>query len=155
MLIYETDKDLYWRWTGAAFVRAWPLGWLGGSRRTTALSVATTTLTTLVSVAVSVPAGGRRVAVYTSYSGIENTAGSARLAIYRDSTPLVAWNVDADSDSGVGSDFEFGGSFPYFEAPGEGSFTYSLRMAATTTYGGTSYCQATASEPTSIDVVEV
>lgn len=151
MLIYEQDRDLYWSWTGSVFERAWPKGHLGGTRRTADLSTTSTTPAVLVSRVATVPTGGRRIQITVSWGEIENDMGQSRLSISRDGVDIVSWHQqDAVGADGEGS----GGSFTFFEAPGEGVYTYAFQFAATA-LGGTTWARASATSPISIDVLEV
>lgn len=155
MLIYEQDRNLYWRWDGAAFVRAWALGWLNGSQRTSDLSSNLTTPVTLVSASVDVPVGGRRVQISTSWGKVENDTGISKLYLYRDSDQLQAWQVEGDTDTSDAHEKSQGGSMIFFDAPGAGTFSYALKFSTVSGFGGTSWGRASGTTPICVDAVEV
>jgi hypothetical protein len=155
MMIYEGDTDLYWRWDGTQFGRAFAVGWLNGSSRTADLSTTSLTPITAVSAAVSVPAGNRKVQVTVSWAQVENTVGLTVLWLYRDETVLTGWLATGATDATVPQDRGLGGAMPFFDRPGAGAFTYSFRFSVMPGVGGTSWVRASVFAPTLLDVIEV
>lgn len=141
MLIFETDSALLWRWDGAAFVRQHPLGHLDTDRRTTDLTVASGSYTTVAQATADVPEGGRDISI--SCSWCDMSGGAAMMAIYRDATLLVEWKAVV----GVGGTFTFTDLAP---SSGSTDYIFKVKNSSTTT---TVECSATSAA--SISVVEV
>lgn len=140
MFAVDTDTGLLWRWNGTGFVRHGAVGHLVNDRRTADLTVATGTYTTVASAAVSVPDGGRNVAVTVAWGEI--SGGPARLGIFRGATMLTDWKASGD-----------GGSYTYVDlAPASGAQTYTLKVKNT---AGTTTVECASDSPASIDAVEI
>lgn len=152
--MYETDTKLLWHWSGSAWQRVYPKGLLGEGSRTTNLSTTSTTPVSVVSVTVTIPAGGRSVAVTATWSRISNTVGITSLTIYKDGALWRgSWGVQGD-DSGSPTDGEQGASITFIDtAPDAGSTIYSLRMS--TQGSGTSLFTCTTARPAQIIAIEV
>jgi hypothetical protein len=138
MFLTYSDNGLTYRWTGAAFVRAFSKGWQGVGERTTDLTEATGSFTVLAQVTGVVVAGDRRTAITVSWSEI--TGDPVRFGIFRGSTQLTAWLTTTD-----------GGSVTFFDNAAAGTYTYSFRVMTTDT---SSTVECAADAPARIDVWE-
>lgn len=155
MSIYETDSDLEWEWTGSTWTRHGPVGWLNGTERTSDFSTNQTAAQTVVSTAVTVPAGGRRVRCTVTWPKAEATGGVVRLYVVRDTTTLQAWNVSGKLTPASGLEEGTGGSLVLFDTPSAGSRTYYFKTSVVVGYTGSVYLRAAAGAPISINVEEV
>lgn len=149
MSIYETDKDLFWTWTGSAWARYLSKGHLGGGEVTADAVTASTTYVEAISVVVTVEAGARRHLVVVHASGILNTNGLAELAVFRDATLLQEWMQPTPGT------YPFPISMSIPDSPGAGSIDYTLQYKSNGTVGGTTTISAAATKPISLDVFEM
>lgn len=154
MAIYETDTDLIWHWSGAAWERKVAKGHILGEELNSDFNTSSTTYVVAIDITVTVAAGNRRHLVIIHAPGVYNTNGLTQFAAYRDANLLQEWY----SQGWTGAPVEKYPR-PIFavipDTPGAGSITYSLQVRAVSGIGGTSTIQATATKPLSIDIVEV
>lgn len=156
MLIVETDTKLLWLWDGAAFVRFYGKGLLAApGTRTTAFGTASTTYGTVVSCAVTVPAGSRRVLVAVECRGVQNTNGITELAIFRDATQITGPHRVYGGTGATAAEQPPPYSYSTLDNPSAGAKTYTLQARVDTTILGTSTLLASATAPTQISVIEV
>lgn len=151
----ELDTGLVWRWTGSAWVRQNASGLLLRSTRTTDISTSATTLVTALTAAVTVPAGGRTLALTVEGSGVYNTIGVTRIALFRGATQLQSWlhqgrlaaTYDAQPRPLAFTAFD--------TAPTAGAQSYTLQFSAEVGFGGTSTLQGGVNKPLALTVVEL
>lgn len=161
MLIFESDSGLYWQWTGSSFIRFKLKGLLGNTRQTAPVSTASTWtpggstgLITVVSQITVIPSGNRTLMVVAEVPKLTNTNGIGMLAIQRDTTVLNWWNIVSFNDGTVNGQGK-PGPFITFDVPSTTSSTYSIMMASTVTFGGTTTVTGSLAQPISISVVEI
>lgn len=144
MLILETDTDLYWRWTGAAFTRLGPSGHLGGTSRTTSVTENAGVAATVLSQAVTVPAGGRKLQISFAWPSSVGD-GAAWVALGYDGSQLNRF--------GLWATYNPGGTWVQYHTPTAGAHTYAITLLKV---GGTYHqLAATATDIMTLDVVEV
>lgn len=155
MAIYETDTKLIWHWSGSQWERLIPKGLLGRNSVTADDDNATTTYATAVSVAVTIPAGGRIIKVTVEGPGVWSTEGLTELAIFRDATQLQAWQEQGATGANPEDRPRPLSMVTFDESVTAGAATYSLQFRATSEFGGTSTLEAAANAPLAIAVEEV
>lgn len=120
MHIFETDTDLYWRWNGAAWERAFPKGRLvTPATRSSDLVEATGSFVNIAQLAdVAVPAGNRPIIVKASWYSL--TGDDAEIELIRDSTSLVVQRITAGAGNTIEAE----------DLPGSsgGTFDYTARL---------------------------
>lgn len=165
MLIWETDTELRWRWTGSVFVRDAPAGLLGVSTLPDPFSTGNTSPTSAISTAVTIPptnAGSttRRIRIDATWYAIDNgtntTLGAAEVSILRGTTVIVKHllrgrpTTDAEElNWGTGS------SIVAFDNPSDGDATYHLAINSVVAVGGTTTLRASATTPAQLAVTEI
>ena len=167
MRIWETDRNLQWRWNGTAFVRIHPVGMLGQSQLATTFSTSATSATPAHSVTVTVPpthAGSttKRIKCSASWRQVDNgdatTGGLTVVTLRRQPGAAVLQRVEAPGRPNSAIDPALrgrGGSIFGMDDYAVGAATYELCINADATIGGTSTLRASATDPVSILVEEV
>lgn len=167
MLIHETDTDLYWRWTGAAFVRLGPLGLLADPvELTTDFSTAATSPTAALQASgVIIPATNagsttKRVKVTGTWYGADNgtntTLGACEISLYYNSTRMKTILCRGRPTTAASPlDWGVGGTISACVAAAAGSQNFSLRINSLASVGGTSTLRASATTPAQLIVEEV
>jgi len=144
MMIYETDRDLYWSWSGSEWRRTWSKDLLGesSSGNPAGFSVTGATLQTILNTEVDIPPSHRTIEINVSGYRIEGNAmpGFQIQRIQGGGDPVVVKNwwgprVNTSPGSQAGTsrvihDLVGGG-------PSSGSCTYRFLMQRVTFYGGT------------------
>lgn len=150
-LIFETDTNLVWRWSGSAWARLGPSGLLATTTRTTDFSTTATTNQTVLSLPVTMPAGGRSVRVVANIGrlSISSSSHTATLVLLRDATVLREWPTVSATATNV---FHLCWDLP--DTPAAGSRTYSLALRSSNA-AGTAQVYATTLAPITLDVTEL
>jgi hypothetical protein len=141
--IYETDTGLVWIWTGSAWRRAVARGWLKSDAKTASHGpIGTVSFDTVVTAADAIVAAGSvKIAVTVSWSSITEAGTGTLGQIMREAASIREWTLDPD-----------GGSITIFDEPGvTGQVDYFFKIKGV---GGNSTLNGSASDPTTIDVVE-
>jgi hypothetical protein len=145
MRIRETDTQLEWLWNGTAFIRASPLGRLGGAANAGTVSAATTAVVTATQAAnVPIPAGNRWIRVDISWNLIQSTVGGTVLALLIDGTLKQNWSIAGDSTAPSPGAQGSAGSLPYFTQLSAGLHTITMGIRVGASTGGTSSCAGAA-----------
>lgn len=164
--IWETDKDLIWRWDGSQFMRVSPVGLLGTAELATAFNTAATSAQTALSCAVTVPATSpgstaKRIRVEASWYALDNgtstTLGVCEVSLRRDPGDVLIRKMRHIGRPDTAADptqWGGGGTIVGFDAPSAGSTTYRLCINSIATVGGTSTLRADISNPAFISVEE-
>lgn len=167
-MIWETDRNLLWRWNGTAFVRVHPVGLLASPAEITAdFPTASTDPQDAISLTVNVPATNtgsttKRIEVQASWyaldNGTANTLGACEVSIRREpgdvSLKTLLWRGRPNSAVDP-LDWGPGGSLVAYDAPSAGSTTYRLCIKSLPGTGGTTTLRATVAAPASLSVKEV
>lgn len=165
MFIFETDRNLLWRWTGASFVRHAPIGLLGAGTLTGDFTTAATAPTSALAVPVTVPETNdgsttKRIKVsgtwHSLVNGTSTTLGVSEVSLLRGSTVLAKQRVRGRPTTATDPmDWGVGGSIIAFDAPAAGAHTYHLAINSIPSVGGTTELEATATTPAMLMVEEV
>jgi len=165
--IWETDTGLAWRWSGTAFVRAMPLGYLGLSSISADFPTAATTATTAITTAVTVPATDagsttKRIKITGSWYALDNgtttTLGLCEVSIYRDPGTVLIKSMQwrgRPLSTATPLDCGAGGTIVGLDAPTAGATTYYLRINSIAAVGGTTTLRATATARAELLVEEI
>lgn len=155
MRIHETDTGLVWRWTGTAWARQGPSGFLNRVTSTVDVATSATTLVTALSAAVTVPAGGRTLQITAAGPGVYNTVGVTRIALFRGATQLQSWLHQGRLAATYDAQPRPLAMTVFDPAPTAGAQTYTLQFSAEVGFGGTSTLQGGTNKPLALTVVEV
>lgn len=172
-MIYETDTDLMWAWTGAAWSRVAPKGILNrtdGSkavvRRHTDFNTTSTTPALILGVSnVVVPPGHRPIMVTITWSRAYSTIGYFYGTCHRHSgnpasnsgTVLMQWAINGDRRSAEATDRGGGGTYVSFEHEGlpAGVYGFSFQTYTHPFTPGTATITGSAGFPSQITVAEM
>ena len=167
MRIWETDRNLQWRWTGSAFVRVNPVGMLAQAQLATTFSTSATAATVAHSVAVTIPATNagsttKRIKCSASWRQVDNgdavNGGLTVVTLRRQPGAVVLQRIDAPGRPNAAIDPAVrgrGGSIFGLDDYAVGAATYELCINADATIGGTSTLRASATDPVTLAVEEV
>lgn len=165
--IWETDKDLLWRWDGSQFMRFAPVGLLGTAELSTSFSTASTSAQTALSCAVTVPDGSpgstaKRIKIEASWLALDNgtstTLGVCEVSIRRDPGDVLIRklrHIGRPDTATSPLDWGAGGTIVGWDAPSAGSTTYRLCVNSLASQGGTTTLRADISNPAFIAVEEI
>jgi hypothetical protein len=165
MTIWETDRNLRWRWNGSAFVRDAPIGLLNSSAITADASTGATTPQAVITTAVTVPeftvgSTARRIKIEANWYAIDNgtdtTLGAAEVSILRDTTVIMRQRLRGRPDTSTDElEWGEGGSIVVYDDPTAGAESYHLAINSVAAVGGTTTLRATATTPAQLAVTEV
>lgn len=172
-LIYETDTDLMWAWTGSAWSRVAPKGILNRSdgskaiaQRHTDFSTTSTTPAMILGVSnVVVPPGHRPLMVTVTWSRAYATTGYFYGRIHRHSgapasnsgTTLMQWAINGDKRGEDPASRGGGGTYVTYEPQGlpAGVYGFSFQTYINPAHSGTATVTGSAGFPSQIAVVEL
>lgn len=138
MRIRETDTSLEWLWNGSAFLRAAPVGRLGGAINTgtvtanTYSSGTTNPYVTAVSTSVNIPPGNRWIEIISSWGLIQNTYGYTVFSFFIDGVEKKFLSVSGDSSAASQGAQGSSGELSYTTqiAPGIHTIAVAIRTRA-------------------------
>ena len=167
MLIYETDSSLTWRWVnGLGFLRSQITGMLADPSQITAdFATANTAPQIAITSNVTVPttnAGStaRRIEIIANWYCLDNgtatTLGASEVSIWRGAVRLLTQlSPGRPTTDTQPLDWGNGGVIIAHDNPAAGAQTYTLRINALATIGGTSTMRASAVNPAELCVKEI
>ena len=165
--ILESDTTLLWRWDGAAFLRAHPVGLLANPVEiNTDYPTAATTPQVAISCPVVIPATNagsvtKRIRIEGSCYAIENgtdlTLGVAELSVTRDGAVIDVKRVRGRPSVDIGNpmDWGVGQTIIAYDDPPMGDCTYAVCINSIPAIGGTTTLKASATHIARLAVSEV
>lgn len=166
MEIWETDRNLRWRWNGIAFVRSAPLGLLSDPTELSAdEDTAATTPVSVLANPVVVPATNagstrKRIEVTATWhsivNGTDTDLGACEVSLLRGSTVIAIQRLYGRPDTAADlRDWGKGGTIVGYDNPAAGAQTYHLAINSIASIGGTTVLEATATTKATLSVKEV
>jgi hypothetical protein len=167
MFIFETDRNLLWRWTGSQFNRAEPVGLLGSAQLATAYTTSATAPAVALQASVTVPVThvgsvAQRIKVSAAWKQIDNgdasNGGLTIVTLRRQPGNVVLQKQNAIGRPDAAAsplDRGSGGSIFGLDNFAGGAAVYELCINADATVGGASSVRADATNPATIVVEEI
>ncbi len=168
MVIYETDHELYWRWSGTEFQRLFPKGLLGLTERTSNFATSSTSPVDAITCQVEVPyftvgSTAKRIKVtagwYALDHGTASTGGICEATIRRDPSDvaLMAPRLHPGRPQTATDVFTWGGggTMVAYDDPPQGTTTYRFCVNSLAAVGLTTTLRASATTKAFLMVEEV